>query len=186
MNIKDNLPKYVVLAFFVGAIGLWFAQSNNPRAVAGIPVAVKLPQLSAQAEAGKKAFASNCAQCHGANGAGTDKGPPLIHDIYNPGHHADEAFFMAAKFGVRQHHWNSETCRRYRRRRRTTSPRSFATFANFKWRMASPTDNIGCSVQSDSQSTARLVELSCARKFSRHATKHSSDVRDRRDHYSCW
>ncbi|HRY01632.1 MAG: cytochrome c [Hyphomicrobiales bacterium] len=105
MNIKDNLPKYVVLAFFVGAIGLWFAQSNNPRAVAGIPVAVKLPQLSAQAEAGKKAFASNCAQCHGANGAGTDKGPPLIHDIYNPGHHADEAFFMAAKFGVRQHHW---------------------------------------------------------------------------------
>lgn len=107
MNIKDNLPKYVVLAFFVGAIGLWFAQSNNPRAVAGIPVAVKLPQLSAQAEAGKKAFASNCAQCHGANGAGTDKGPPLIHDIYNPGHHADEAFFMAAKFGVRQHHWRS-------------------------------------------------------------------------------
>lgn len=105
MNIKDNLPKYVVLAFFVGAIGLWFAQSNNPRAVAGIPVAVKLPQLSAQAEAGKKAFASNCAQCHGANGAGTDKGPPLIYDIYNPGHHADEAFFMAAKFGVRQHHW---------------------------------------------------------------------------------
>lgn len=105
MNIKDNLPKYVVLAFFAGAIGLWFAQSNNPRAIAGIPVAVKLPQLSAQAEAGKKAFDSNCAQCHGANGAGTDKGPPLIHDIYNPGHHGDEAFFMAAKFGVRQHHW---------------------------------------------------------------------------------
>lgn len=105
MNIKDNLPKFLVLAFFGGAIALWFAQSNKPRAVPGIPVSVKLPQLSTQAEVGKKAFNSNCAQCHGANAAGTDKGPPFVHDIYNPGHHADEAFFMAAKFGVRQHHW---------------------------------------------------------------------------------
>ena len=31
--------------------------------------------------------------------------PPFVHDIYNPGHHADPAFFAAAKFGVRQHHW---------------------------------------------------------------------------------
>lgn len=28
-----------------------------------------------------------------------------MHDIYNPGHHADEAFFLAARNGVRQHHW---------------------------------------------------------------------------------
>jgi hypothetical protein len=37
--------------------------------------------------------------------AGTDKGPPLVHNIYNPGHHAAGAFFLAAKTGVRSHHW---------------------------------------------------------------------------------
>jgi mono/diheme cytochrome c family protein len=57
------------------------------------------------AEAGKAAFDANCSSCHGANGAGTDKGPPLIHDIYNPGHHADAAFVLAARKGVRRHHW---------------------------------------------------------------------------------
>ncbi|KAB2849084.1 MAG: cytochrome c, partial [Hyphomicrobiaceae bacterium] len=34
-----------------------------------------------------------------------DKGPPLIHRVYHPGHHGDAAFFLAAKQGVRQHHW---------------------------------------------------------------------------------
>ncbi len=29
----------------------------------------------------------------------------LVHDIYNPGHHGDEAFSRAAKQGVPQHHW---------------------------------------------------------------------------------
>ncbi len=41
----------------------------------------------------------------GTNGAGGDRGPPLVHDIYNPGHHADAAFFFAVKRGVRGHHW---------------------------------------------------------------------------------
>ncbi len=48
---------------------------------------------------------ANCAQCHGANGAGSDKGPPLVHDIDNRGHHADAAFFFAVKRGVPRHHW---------------------------------------------------------------------------------
>lgn len=66
---------------------------------------MKLPELSALAANGKAAFDETCALCHGLNGAGTDKGPPLVHDIYNPGHHSDEAFFLATKIGVRQHHW---------------------------------------------------------------------------------
>ena len=61
--------------------------------------------LSATAIRGKNSFDANCAQCHGSNGTGTQSGPPLIHDIYNPGHHGDEAFFRAAKQGVPQHHW---------------------------------------------------------------------------------
>ena len=68
-------------------------------------VSVRVPELSAVATIGQKAFDANCAGCHGARGSGTDQGPPLIHDIYNPGHHADSAFYSAAKRGVGQHHW---------------------------------------------------------------------------------
>jgi mono/diheme cytochrome c family protein len=63
------------------------------------------PALSALAVEGKTAFAQNCVVCHGVNGAGTDKGPPLIHKVYNPGHHSDEAFYRAVAKGSPQHHW---------------------------------------------------------------------------------
>lgn len=68
-------------------------------------VNVRVPALSDVAARGKIAFDANCAACHGASASGTDQGPPLVHDIYNPGHHADGAFFLAARLGVRQHHW---------------------------------------------------------------------------------
>jgi mono/diheme cytochrome c family protein len=71
----------------------------------GGPVSVRIPELSAVATTGQKAFDENCASCHGVSGSGTDQGPPLIHDIYNPGHHANSAFYAAANRGVRQHHW---------------------------------------------------------------------------------
>lgn len=67
---------------------------------------VLLPvDLSPTAEAGRVAFADNCASCHGTNGAGTDQGPPLIHIIYEPSHHGDAAFVLAARNGSRAHHW---------------------------------------------------------------------------------
>ncbi len=67
--------------------------------------ALVVPRLSMRAEIGKAAYDGVCAACHGADGVGTDQGPPFIHPIYNPGHHADEAFFRAAHDGVRAHHW---------------------------------------------------------------------------------
>lgn len=58
---------------------------------------------------GKKLFAQHCASCHGADLKGSDKGskkgPPLLHKIYEPSHHGDAAFQLAAKNGVRAHHW---------------------------------------------------------------------------------
>lgn len=64
-----------------------------------------MPALSAEAQEGERYFNAVCAACHGQNGLGTTQGPPLVHDIYNPGHHADMAFLMAAQNGVRAHHW---------------------------------------------------------------------------------
>ncbi|WP_093033516.1 c-type cytochrome [Ruegeria marina] len=59
------------------------------------------------AGAGRRAalFEANCAACHGANAAGSDRGPPLVHRIYEPSHHGKMAFDLAARQGVRAHDW---------------------------------------------------------------------------------
>ena len=66
---------------------------------------VKMPALSPLALSGQRAYDANCASCHGAYGLGTDKGPPFLNPIYNPGHHPDASFARAVAQGVRQHHW---------------------------------------------------------------------------------
>lgn len=57
------------------------------------------------ADDGVALFQRNCAECHGREAKGTDKGPPLVHKIYEPGHHADASFYLAVRRGVRAHHW---------------------------------------------------------------------------------
>lgn len=69
-------------------------------------VAVREPaQLSATARDGKILFERNCAACHGPSASGSENGPPLVHDIYNPGHHGDGSFHNAVQNGARAHHW---------------------------------------------------------------------------------
>jgi cytochrome c len=104
-------PIYIVaIVVALGAAG-WFMFSSSDKkddsSSAGEEQtsSIKMPELSAMAQKGQKAFQANCAQCHGTNGTGTNQGPPLIHDIYNPGHHNDMAIYRAAKMGTRAHHW---------------------------------------------------------------------------------
>ena len=59
----------------------------------------------ANVQQGEKLFLQNCASCHGQTARGSDFGPPLIHKVYKADHHADLAFYMAAKNGSQQHHW---------------------------------------------------------------------------------
>ncbi|WP_299832118.1 cytochrome c [uncultured Roseobacter sp.] len=70
-------------------------------------VQVDLPEtLSTNAQVGKLAYEAKCAVCHGTNATGQDGvAPPLVHKIYEPSHHGDGAFLLAAKNGVRAHHW---------------------------------------------------------------------------------
>ena len=58
------------------------------------------------ADKGAALFAASCALCHGESGVGTQTGPPLVHRIYEPGHHSDDSFRNAMKNGVASHHWN--------------------------------------------------------------------------------
>ncbi|MEQ9638689.1 MAG: cytochrome c [Alphaproteobacteria bacterium] len=80
---------------------IWWSQFRQPDET----VAVTMPTLNDAQASGQEAFAANCAVCHGPNAGGTDAGPPLIHRVYEPGHHGDMSFVMAVQRGVRQHHW---------------------------------------------------------------------------------
>ncbi len=73
----------------------------------GVPmVDVVVPELGPDERAGEVAFNSFCAKCHGMNAGGRDGfGPPLVHEIYEPSHHADISFLYAPTVGVRAHHW---------------------------------------------------------------------------------
>ncbi|MEL0108389.1 MAG: cytochrome c [Rhodospirillaceae bacterium] len=106
MNLRDRLPKILVITVLVAGVAViaWdITSTSSPPGSAHI--VVKVPQLSSLAKRGEKDFNTNCAVCHGKNASGTDKGPPLVHDIYNPGHHADMAFTLAVRRGTRRHHW---------------------------------------------------------------------------------
>jgi mono/diheme cytochrome c family protein len=105
MKIFERLPFYLVIAVVVLGVGIvgWRMFGTSTQ---GAGVAVIVPKLSPAAQFGKTAFDANCARCHGVNAAGTGKGPPLVNDIYNPGHHGDRAFVAAARRGTPQHHWS--------------------------------------------------------------------------------
>lgn len=92
----------IVLAVGVG-VGIYLWQQFG--GAGGSHVDVVVPELNGQAARGEAAFAQACAQCHGPNAAGSDRGPPLVHKIYEPSHHADFAFYNAITNGVRAHHW---------------------------------------------------------------------------------
>lgn len=80
---------------------VWLLQAGR----GGTTVDVRVPELGPTAEAGRVAFETHCATCHGAAAGGTAKGPPLVHRWYEPSHHGDAAFVLAARRGVTQHHW---------------------------------------------------------------------------------
>ncbi len=63
------------------------------------------PPTPAEYAAGDSLFSQHCIECHGESARGTDQGPPLVHKVYEPSHHADFAFLRAVQFGVAAHHW---------------------------------------------------------------------------------
>lgn len=102
--------KLIIVLLVMGAVTfLVFRtfQTTDQPAANGAPLAdVTVPQLTGLASEGEIVFNDNCAVCHGENAAGQDGvAPPLVHIIYEPGHHSDMSFVLAAKQGVRQHHW---------------------------------------------------------------------------------
>ena len=88
------------------ALALAYAVQRESRGRSSAPSErrVVVPQLSPQAQEGQRAFDQYCARCHGAHAAGSAQGPPLVDPVYRPSHHADVAFTLAVRRGVRGHH----------------------------------------------------------------------------------
>ena len=81
------------------------APSYSATQPASDAVVVVVPNLSENARAGEQVFNANCVLCHGPNASGTGLGPPLVHKIYEPGHHQDFTIQSAVRNGVPAHHW---------------------------------------------------------------------------------
>ena len=104
MTRQQILGSVAILSIL--ALGLFLLIGRDDGEAPDVRVEVLVPPLSPAAQQGQALFNENCADCHGENGVGSDVGPPLIHDIYKPSHHADASFFIAAQTGVRAHHWS--------------------------------------------------------------------------------
>ena len=98
----------------IAGLGYWAIETQDKAPVGeqttegGTAIAnVTVPKaLTTNAEIGRTIYDAKCAICHGADGEGqADVAPPLVHIIYEPSHHGDEAFQRAAAQGVRAHHW---------------------------------------------------------------------------------
>jgi hypothetical protein len=71
------------IVLLAGALVWWAVRRATSTAVD-----VEVPELSPVAQAGQEAFQKHCAMCHAPKAGGTEQGPPLIHRLYVPGHHA--------------------------------------------------------------------------------------------------
>jgi mono/diheme cytochrome c family protein len=91
--------RLVVLAAVFAVVAA--ACGGSQDAETGIPV-----QNSDLVAAGDVSYQANCAECHGSDLRGTDMGPSHLSVVYVPGHHGDQAFVVAARVGVRAHHWD--------------------------------------------------------------------------------
>lgn len=101
MNTRNILILAAVAALAMAAY--YMTSSRTGTQSAGIDIT--MPSLSQAAAEGEENFGKYCAACHGEKANGSENGPPLIHKIYEPSHHGDASFELAAKNGVRAHHW---------------------------------------------------------------------------------
>jgi mono/diheme cytochrome c family protein len=85
----------------LGALSLVAAACGGQTGEINIP-----PQNPELVAAGAELYVIHCAECHGNDLRGTDKGPSHLSIVYEPNHHGDGAFLFAVQRGSRAHHWS--------------------------------------------------------------------------------
>ncbi len=108
ISLTQHMPNKIIISLCcLFLLGCSESGSNAQSSSAPSPpiLASEAKPLPAELEEGEATFNTFCSRCHGPQGRGTNNGPPLVHKIYEPNHHADMAFQQAAARGVRAHHW---------------------------------------------------------------------------------
>lgn len=98
---RRNDMRFSVLIF--GLVALVLAGCSDSTASNTSRTAARSPE---QIAAGADLYAANCAACHGGDLRGTERGPSHLSEVYEPNHHGDVAFALAARRGVSAHHWS--------------------------------------------------------------------------------
>jgi mono/diheme cytochrome c family protein len=101
------MNKFTLLVFAGIIVAVALVILSRPNIDSGqVSRRITVPDLTATQAEGRSLFNDKCLLCHGKNASGTTKGPSFIHKVYRPNHHSDGAFFLAARNGVRAHHWS--------------------------------------------------------------------------------
>lgn len=97
----------VLAGVILAVVAVVFGGSSMPRdpmtGATRFDIPTQDPTLVAE---GEPLYQAYCASCHGTDLRGTAVGPSQLSVIYQPGHHPDDAYVLAALRGVRAHHWN--------------------------------------------------------------------------------
>ncbi|MCY3892717.1 MAG: cytochrome c [Acidimicrobiaceae bacterium] len=99
-----------LLAFACGADTSNATDSPTPAPAPAPATSTAPPSPTSTATAlavpdGAAVYQQYCAECHGVDLRGTDKGPSQLSIIYEPNHHGDYAYRVAIREGTREHHW---------------------------------------------------------------------------------
>ncbi len=98
----------------VSVVSVRFLPLVVPRLLLGAVVTVAAASIGAACgadgptttlERGEALYGANCAQCHGGDLAGTDRGPSLLEPIYGPDQLSDTEIADAIRNGVDEERW---------------------------------------------------------------------------------
>lgn len=87
-----------------GDAGDYLAEEPAPTSSTAAPPSASTAAAPAVPD-GAAVYQQYCAECHGVDLRGTDKGPSQLSIVYEPNHHGDYAYRVAIREGTREHHW---------------------------------------------------------------------------------
>ena len=106
-SLRTGLIALVCLLLTVGAVAACGGdETDAPSSDSKQPATAQQEVAQETAISGQQLFSNNCSRCHGADLRGTNVGPSLLHEYYEPNHHSNASFVIAVLRGVRQHHWD--------------------------------------------------------------------------------
>lgn len=92
--LRPHRPSTLIT--MVALVGLFVGACSGGDTIDSTPTSAASSELIS---AGADLYAVRCAECHGADLRGTDRGPSHLSIVYEPNHHSDATFLLAVRNG---------------------------------------------------------------------------------------